>query len=99
VTRYQNKVDQSPGGIAGTDDLAAETASRTPQGLLIAVALAIGPQTQVVGLLGRAPAAFYCGRTRVPSMQANSSFGSLSDTIGAMILSHASATVQRWKRR
>ena len=96
---HQDKVDKPAGGVADANDLAAETAPRAPQGLLVIAGVAIESQTQAVGLLGRAPAAFWCARATVPSMQANASFGYPSDTTCAMILSQTPATAQRRKRR
>jgi hypothetical protein len=77
---HHDKVDQPASGIADANDLAAETTSRTPQSLLIIVGVAIESQTQRIALLARAPAAFWCARATVPSMQANASFGSPSAT-------------------
>lgn len=94
----KNKVDQAAGGIADPDYLAAKTAPGTAESLLVLVA-AIESQTQCVGLLGRAPAAFWCARATVPSMHANANFGSPSATTCAMILSHTPLTAQRRKRR
>ena len=76
LTRCQDKVEKAPSGIANTDDFTAKAASRTTEGLGIAAAVAIESQTHMVGLLGRAPAAFWCARATVPSMQAKASFGS-----------------------
>ena len=95
----KDKVDQTAGGIADPDDLAAKTAPGTAESLLVLVVAAIESQTQRIGLLGRAPAAFWCARATVPSMHANASFGSPSATTCAMILSHTPLTAQRRKRR
>ncbi len=99
LARHQNEINQPAGGVTDTDDLAAEPAPGTAQSLGIFAVLAIESQTQRVGLLGRAPAAFWCARATVPSMQANASFGSPEATTCAMILSHTPDTVQRRKRR
>ena len=95
----QDKVDEPPGGIAGADDLAAETTPRTPQGLLVIANDATASQPQAVGLSGRAPAAFWRARATVPSMQAKASCGSPCATTCAMIRSHTPATAQWRKRR
>ena len=92
---HQDKVDKPPIGVANAHDLATEAAAGTAEGLLVAAVLAIESQTQRVGLLGRAPDAFWCARATVPSMQANASFGSPSATTCAMILSHTPLTAQR----
>jgi hypothetical protein len=98
LTGDKDKVDKAASGIADPDDLAAQTAPGTAESLLVRVA-AIESQTQRIGLLGRAPAAFWCARAMVPSIQANASFGSPSATTWAMILSHTPLTAQRRKRR
>lgn len=77
---HQDKVDEPAGGVTHADDLAAETAARTSQSLIVTDGAAIESQSQRVGLLGRAPAAFWCARATVPSMQAKASFGSPSAT-------------------
>jgi len=99
LARQQDKVDEPARGVADTDDLAAKTAPRTSQSLRVAGSVAIESQTQFGGLLARAPAAFWCARATVPSMQAKASFGSPSATTCAMIRSHTPLTVQRRKRR
>jgi hypothetical protein len=45
------------------------------RGLGIVAGIATESQTHIVGLLERAPAAFWCARAIGPSMQANASFG------------------------
>jgi hypothetical protein len=96
---HEDKVDEPASSVADTDDLAAKTAPRASQSLRIVPGAAIGSQTQRISLLGRAPAAFWCARATVPSMQAKASCGSPSATTCAMILSHTPLTVQRRKRR
>lgn len=76
LTWRQDKVDKAASGIANPDYFTAKTAPRTAKGLAVAAGAAIESQTHIVGLLGRAPAAFWCARAIVPSMQANASFGS-----------------------
>ncbi len=76
LTWCQDKVDKAASSIASTNDFTAKTAPRTTKGLGIAAGVAIESQTHVIGLLGRAPAAFWCARATVPSMQAKASFGS-----------------------
>jgi hypothetical protein len=92
---YQDEVDEAAIGVANTYDLAAEATAGPADRLLVAAFLAIESQTQRVSLLGRAPAAFWCARATVPSMQANASFGSASATTCAMILSQTPLTAQR----
>jgi hypothetical protein len=58
LTRRQDEVDKTARGIAHTDDFTTKTAPRTTKGLGIAAGVAIESQTHIVGLLGRAPAAF-----------------------------------------
>ncbi len=55
---HQDKVKEAASRIANTDDLAAKPTSRAAQSLRIAAGAAIESQTQLVGLLARAPAAF-----------------------------------------
>ena len=92
---HQVKVDQPAVRVANTHYFATETAAGTTDRLLVAAFLAIESQTQCVGLLGRAPAAFWCARVTVPSIQANATFGSASATTWAMILSHTPLAAQR----
>jgi hypothetical protein len=99
LPRYQYKVYKPPIRVANANDLATEAAAGPAEGLLVAAFLAIESQTQRVGLLGRAPDAFWCARATVPSMQANASFGSASATTCCMILSHTPLTAQRRNRR
>ena len=54
----KDKVDQPTGGIADAHDLAGKSAAGTAESLLVLVVIAIESQTQCIGLLGRAPAAF-----------------------------------------
>ena len=96
---HQDKIDQPPGSVADTNNLAAEATPRTTQSLRNAAGAAIESQTHMVSLPGRAPAAFWCARAIVPSIQANASFGSPAATTWAMILSHTPATAQQRKRR
>ena len=77
---HQDKVDEPAGGVTHADDFAAETAARTSQSLIVTDGAAIESQSQRGGLLGRAPAAFWCARATVPSMHAKASFGSPSAT-------------------
>ena len=58
LTWCQDKVDEAASRIADTDDFATKSAPRTTKGLGIAMGVAIESQTQRIGLLGRAPAAF-----------------------------------------
>ena len=58
LTCHQDKVEEAASRIANTDDLAAKPTPRAAQRLRIAAGIAIESQTQLVGLLARAPAAF-----------------------------------------
>ena len=73
---HQHEVDEPACGIANANDLAGKSAPGTAEGLLVLVVAAIESQTQRIGLVDRAPAAFWCARATVPSMHANASFGS-----------------------
>jgi hypothetical protein len=54
----QDKVEEAASRIANTDNLTAKPTSRAAQSLRIAAGIAIESQTQLVGLLALAPAAF-----------------------------------------
>ncbi len=95
LARHQDEVDEAAISVANAYDLGAEAAAGAADRLLVAAFFAIESQTQCVGLLGRAPAAFWCARATVPSMQAKASFGSASATTCAMILSQTPLTAQR----
>jgi hypothetical protein len=58
LARHQHEVHEPASRIAYANDLAAKTTPGTAQGLVIAAGLAIESQTHLIGLLGRAPAAF-----------------------------------------
>ena len=94
-----DEVDQSASSIADTDNFGADATPGAAQRLSIAAGVAIESQSQRIGLLGRAPVAFWCARATVPSMQANASFGSPSATTCAMIRSQTPFNVQRRNRR